>query len=62
MISPSLAHSPGLLAPERLPQHVPLAAQTRGGLVESVHFGSAIATAADGRTLLAAGEPLALRP
>jgi L-asparaginase II len=59
MISPSLAHSPGLLAPARLPQHVPLAAQTRGGLVESVHFGSAIATAADGRTLLAAGEPFA---
>jgi L-asparaginase II len=28
-------------------------------VVESVHYGSAIATAADGRTLLAAGEPLA---
>ena len=59
MISPALAHLPTLLAPERLPQHAPLAVQTRDGLVESVHYGSVIATAADGRTLLAAGEPLA---
>ncbi|SDP85546.1 asparaginase [Arthrobacter sp. ok909] len=59
MISPALAHFPTPLAPERLPQHAPLAVQTRDGLVESVHYGSAIATAADGRTLLAAGEPLA---
>ena len=59
MISPALAHIPTPLAPETLPQHAPLAVQTRDGLVESVHYGSAIATAADGRTLLAAGEPLA---
>ncbi|MCB5290821.1 asparaginase [Arthrobacter sp. SO3] len=59
MISPALAHIPTPLAPERLPQHAPLAVQTRDGLVESVHYGSAIATVADGRTLLAAGEPLA---
>ncbi|BCW73282.1 asparaginase [Arthrobacter sp. NicSoilB8] len=59
MISPALAHIPALLAPERLPQYAPLAVQTRDGLVESVHYGSVIATAADGRTLLAAGEPLA---
>ena len=59
MISPALAHIPTPLAPERLPQHAPLAVQTRDGLVESVHYGSVIATAADGRTLLAAGEPLA---
>lgn len=59
MISPAPAHIQTPLAPERLPQHAPLAVQTRDGLVESVHYGSAIATAADGRTLLAAGEPLA---
>lgn len=59
MISSALAHIPTPLAPERLPQHAPLAVLTRDGLVESVHYGSAIATAADGRTLLAAGEPLA---
>lgn len=59
MISPALAHIPTPLAPERLPHHAPLAVQTRDGLVESVHYGSAIATAVDGRTLLAAGEPLA---
>lgn len=59
MISPALAHAPTLLAPERLPQHAPLAVQTRDGIVESVHYGSVIATAADGRILLAAGDPLA---
>ncbi|XAS69783.1 asparaginase [Micrococcaceae bacterium Sec5.7] len=45
-----------------LPQHVPLAIQTRDGLVESVHYGSLIATApapAGGHTLLAAGDSLA---
>lgn len=45
-----------------LPQHVPLAAQTRDGLVESIHYGSLIAVSgkADGnRTLLTAGDPLA---
>ncbi|MET4096314.1 asparaginase [Arthrobacter sp. UYCu712] len=45
-----------------LPQHVPLAAQTRDGVVESVHYGSVIAVSAEGagtRTLLTAGDPLA---
>jgi len=59
MTSPAVAHIPTPPAPARLPQHVPLAVQTRDGLAESIHYGSAIATAADGRTLLAAGEPLA---
>ena len=59
MTSPALANTPTPLAPERLPQHVPLAVQTRDGLVESVHYGSVIATAADGQILLVAGEPLA---
>ena len=46
----------------RLPRHVPLAAQTRGGLVESIHYGSLIATAGEAsgtHTLLSAGDPLA---
>jgi len=59
MISPALAHIPTPLAAGRLPEHVPLAVQTRDGLVESVHCGSVIATAADGRVLLSAGQPLA---
>jgi len=59
MISPALAPIPTPPAAAGLPQHTPLAVQTRDGVVESVHYGSAIATAADGRTLLAAGEPLA---
>lgn len=59
MTFPAVAHIPTSSAPARLPQHVPLAVQTRDGLAESVHYGSAIATAAGGRTLLAAGEPLA---
>lgn len=59
MISPVLAYTPTPLAPELLPQHAPLAVQTRDGIVESVHYGSVIATAADGQILLAAGEPLA---
>lgn len=58
MISPALAHIPTPRAPG-LPEHVPLAVQTRDGVVESIHYGSAIATAADGRILLAAGQPLA---
>lgn len=67
MLSPALpvhAHAP---APDltALPLHAPLAVQTRDGLVESVHYGSVIATApdesADGgvRTLVSAGDPLA---
>ncbi|TAP39445.1 asparaginase [Arthrobacter sp. S39] len=42
-----------------LPQHAPLVVATRDGLVESVHYGSAIATAPDGSTLATAGDPLA---
>lgn len=52
----SAAHTaaPAQLA---LPQHVPLVAATRDGLVESVHYGSAIALAADGSVAAAAGDP-----
>ncbi|MCP9000070.1 asparaginase [Pseudarthrobacter sp. RMG13] len=42
-----------------LPRHTPLVVATRDGLVESVHYGSAIATAADGSILATAGDPLA---
>ena len=67
MLSPALpAHARvQLQEPAALPQHAPLAVQTRDGLVESVHYGSVIATApdvsADGglRILLSAGDPLA---
>ncbi|MDQ4490622.1 asparaginase [Sinomonas sp. ASV486] len=37
------------------PAHVPLAAQTRGGMIEGVHYGSVAATDADGVLLWAAG-------
>ena len=43
-----------------LPKHVQLAAQTRDGLVESIHYGSLIAVAGDAagtRTLFSAGDP-----
>lgn len=59
MISPALARIPTPPAPARLPEHAPLAVQTRDGVVESVHYGSAVATGTDDRTLLAAGDPLA---
>jgi L-asparaginase II len=42
------------------PAHAPLAVQTRGELVESVHYGSLVALDADGRTVLTRGEPAAL--
>jgi L-asparaginase II len=42
-----------------LPQHTPLVAAIRDGLVESVHYGSAIALAADGSIQATAGDPLA---
>ena len=42
-----------------LPQHAPLVVATRDGLVESIHYGSAIATAPDGSILASAGDPLA---
>src|ERR1017187_7818083 len=41
-----------------VPDHVPLAVQSRGGLVESVHYGSLICIDAQGRTLLCLGDPL----
>ncbi len=43
----------------RLPRHAPLVVATRGGLVESVHYGSAIATGPSGSILETAGDPLA---
>lgn len=39
------------------PAHAPLAVQTRGELVESVHFGSLAALKHDGGSLLSLGEP-----
>ena len=61
MPSPAMPASHSLSAPPDaaaiLPRHEPLAFQTRDGLVESVHYGSLIATAPGGRTLLTAGEP-----
>ncbi|POH73046.1 asparaginase [Arthrobacter glacialis] len=39
------------------PAHAPLAVQTRGDLIESVHFGSLIALKNDGGSLLSRGEP-----
>ncbi|QCB96173.1 asparaginase [Arthrobacter sp. PAMC25564] len=62
MSLPALAENAPNRELGRLPRHVPLAAQTRGGLVESIHYGSLIATAGEAsgtRTLLSAGDPLA---
>ena len=59
MTLPSPALAPDRLDPAGLPQHAALAAQTRDGLVESIHFGSAAATAADGSLVLSAGDPQA---
>ena len=55
MLSPAIsaAHT----ADPALPQHVPLVTATRDGLVESIHYGSAVATAADGSVLASAGDP-----
>ncbi|MBX7443074.1 MULTISPECIES: asparaginase [unclassified Arthrobacter] len=47
---------PAVLA---LPQHTPLVAAVRDGLVESVHYGSAIALGPDGTAAAAAGDPQA---
>ncbi|TLM84294.1 asparaginase [Pseudarthrobacter sp. NamE5] len=60
MPSPALsaAHAPAPVLPI-LPQHTPLVAAIRDGLVESVHYGSALALAADGTAVAAAGDPLA---
>ena len=63
MPSAAMPASPQSTAPAaaasaaRLPKHEPLAFQTRNGMVESVHYGSLVATAPGGRTLLSAGEP-----
>ncbi|MFF2346302.1 asparaginase [Pseudarthrobacter sp. NPDC058119] len=54
----SAAHT-AALAGVTLPQHAPLVAAIRDGLVESVHYGSAIALAADGSVAASAGAPLA---
>ncbi|MFI5086741.1 MAG: asparaginase, partial [Actinomycetales bacterium] len=43
--------------PPAVPAHVPLVVQTRGGVAESVHYGSLVALGADGSTALAAGDP-----
>ncbi|TQJ34378.1 asparaginase [Arthrobacter sp. SLBN-122] len=53
----SAAHT---AAPDQLalPQHIPLVAALRDGLVESVHYGSGIALGADGSVAAAAGDPL----
>jgi L-asparaginase II len=72
MPSPAMPASPQIPAPaaaaasataphasKTLPRHEPLAFQSRDGLVESIHYGSLIATGPGGRTLLSAGEPLA---
>ena len=42
---------------EHLPRHAALAVASRDGLAESIHYGSVIATAPDGSTLAAAGDP-----
>lgn len=47
------------MTPPTFPAHAPLAVQTRGAIVESVHFGSLAAVGPDGETLLSRGEPTA---
>jgi L-asparaginase II len=59
---PAMTETAPVLERNALPQHVPLAAQTRDGMVESIHYGSLIAVSGEAtgaRTLLAAGDPLA---
>ncbi|NKX54900.1 asparaginase [Arthrobacter mobilis] len=56
MLPQPLATDPAIVRPA----HVPVAEQIRDGLVESVHYGSVIALAADGGTIFSAGDPLAL--
>lgn len=59
---PALTETAPAAGMHKLPHHVPLAAQTRDGLVESLHYGSLIAVseeATGSRTLFAAGDPLA---
>jgi L-asparaginase II len=54
----SAAHT-AALGEAALPHHTPLVAAVRDGLVESVHYGSAIALAADGSVAATAGHPQA---
>jgi L-asparaginase II len=42
------------------PPHVPLAVETRGGIAESIHYGSVAVVDRDGRLLFAAGDPRCL--
>jgi len=49
--------SRGSTADFRAPAHVPIAITTRGGGVESIHWGSVAVTDRGGRVLHAAGEP-----
>src|SRR3712207_3298628 len=46
--------------PRRATQHAVLARVMRSDVVESVHFGTAVALGPDGRTLAAAGDPTAI--
>lgn len=61
MLSPSLSPTTSAVpvTGTELPRHAPLVAAIRDGLVESVHYGSAIAVDSAGSTLAAAGDPLA---
>ncbi|MDQ4502142.1 asparaginase [Sinomonas sp. ASV322] len=63
--APSVSDSPAtpvstVHLPPALPAHAPLAVQTRGGLVEGVHYGSVAATDAEGRLIWEAGDASAL--
>lgn len=51
-----LAHRPAGQGIPTVPAHIPLAAQTRGGLVEAVHYGSVAATSPSGDILWSAGD------
>jgi hypothetical protein len=48
------------LAALAVPAHVPLAVATRGGTVESIHFGSVAVADRTGRVVRSAGDPNAL--
>ncbi|MEV7635167.1 asparaginase [Pseudarthrobacter enclensis] len=52
----SAARTPAL-DPSALPQHAPLVAAVRSGMVESIHYGSGIALLADGSAAATAGDP-----
>jgi L-asparaginase II len=51
----SAARTPAL-DPSALPQHAPLVAAVRSGMVESIHYGSGIALHADGSAAATAGD------